>query len=161
MCGLTGFYDFNAQRRKSEQHKILQTMNDALLHRGPDQGGLWQDDKGTLNLGHRRLAIQDLSESGAQPMASHSGRFVIVYNGEIYNGLPLRRELEAKDVQFRGHSDTEIFLAGCEHWGVNQTLQKLTACSRSSCGINRKNNCILSAIVWVKNRFILAGQGKA
>jgi asparagine synthase (glutamine-hydrolysing) len=125
MCGIAGFYDTRAQRSRSEDHKIAQTMTQSLLHRGPDQGGLWQDEDVPLALGHRRLSIQDLSQSGAQPMASPSGRYMMVYNGEIYNVLPLRSALEDLGVTFRGHSDTEVILAGIECWGLGQTLQKI------------------------------------
>ncbi len=125
MCGLTGFYDLKAQRRRSEHHKIAQVMTQALYHRGPDQGDVWQDPDVPLALGHRRLSIMDLTETGRQPMESPSGRFMTVFNGEIYNVLSLRAELEAQGITFRGHSDTEVMLAGFDQWGVNLTLQKI------------------------------------
>ena len=97
-------------------------MTKTLNHRGPDAGDVWQDKQLPLYLGHRRLAIQDLSSSGAQPMISATERFVIVYNGEIYNAPVLRAEL---NIPLRGHSDTEIILAAIDTWGVDKTLQKL------------------------------------
>lgn len=125
MCGLTGFYDVKGQHRRSDQQAIVQKMTQTLLHRGPDQGDVWQDSDVALALGHRRLSIMDLTDTGRQPMASPSGRFMTVFNGEIYNVLSLRAELEALDITFRGHSDTEVMLAGFDQWGINQTLQKI------------------------------------
>jgi asparagine synthase (glutamine-hydrolysing) len=100
-------------------------MTDALRHRGPDAGGTWTDVGERIALGHRRLSILDLSAAGAQPMHSGSGRYVITYNGEIYNFRALRSELEQKGVQFVGHSDTEVLLASIEAWGLSQALQRI------------------------------------
>lgn len=125
MCGITGFYATNNERSRTELHVIGKAMTDALIHRGPDSGDLWQDPDCSLVLGHRRLAILDLSKHGAQPMSSASGRYVIVFNGEIYNHLSLRKDLEAKGAVFHGHSDTETLLAAVEIWGLNRTLQKI------------------------------------
>jgi asparagine synthase (glutamine-hydrolysing) len=99
-------------------------MTDALVHRGPDGEGHWIDADAGLALGHRRLSIVDLSDAGSQPMLSASGRYVIVYNGEIYNHLDLRRELETQGraPNWRGHSDTETLLAAIEAWGFMRTL---------------------------------------
>ncbi len=99
-------------------------MLESLVHRGPDAGDLWQDPNAACVLGHRRLSIIDLSACGAQPMESSSGRYMIVFNGEIYNFLDLRRDLEAKGAIFKGRSDTEVMLAAIEMWGLNQALQK-------------------------------------
>ena len=123
MCGLTGFY--NKQIRPaaaiSEQ---LQKMSATLLHRGPDSEGAWIDSERGIALAHRRLAIQDLSPLGHQPMVSRDGRFVIVFNGEIYNFLELKADLEARGRTFRGHSDTEVMLEGFAEWGIPVALQK-------------------------------------
>lgn len=100
-------------------------MTAALAHRGPDGSGLWQDPDAPLLLGHQRLAIIDLTPEGHQPMVSASGRFVIAYNGEIYNFPALQREMEGAGVKFRGRSDTEVILAAIEHWGLNLALQKI------------------------------------
>ncbi len=100
-------------------------MNDALEHRGPDSGDLWQDPDLPLVLAHRRLSIIDLSADGAQPMRSASERYIIAFNGEIYNYLDIKKDLEAKKVSFKGRSDTEVMLAAIEQWGLNRTLQKL------------------------------------
>jgi asparagine synthase (glutamine-hydrolysing) len=100
-------------------------MTLALRHRGPDAGAIFVDDEAGVALGHRRLAIIDLSERGAQPMHSLCGRYVIVFNGEIYNHVALREQLEARgDVAWRGTSDTETLLECCAAWGVAPTLQK-------------------------------------
>ena len=101
-------------------------MADALRHRGPDDAGVWVDAPAGLALAQRRLAIVDLSAAGHQPMASATGRWVIAFNGEIYNHAALRAELAAAGAApaWRGHSDTETLLAGFEHWGVPGTLQR-------------------------------------
>jgi asparagine synthase (glutamine-hydrolysing) len=102
-------------------------MTDAIAHRGPDDEGAWLDELAGVALGHRRLSIIDLSSAGHQPMASASGRYVIVYNGEIYNFRDLRAELEEKGgaPSWRGHSDTEVILAAIDHWGIEGTLRRL------------------------------------
>jgi asparagine synthase (glutamine-hydrolysing) len=108
-------------------HEILESMSKALLHRGPDASGRWVDFAEGIGLAHRRLAILDLSAAGSQPMISPSGRYVLVFNGEIYNHMKLRLELEANgyvNSQWRGHSDTESLLAGFEFWGVVPTLNR-------------------------------------
>ena len=98
-------------------------MANTLGHRGPDAMGAWADAGAKVALAHRRLSILDLSAAGSQPMLSASGRFVIVFNGEIYNHLELRRMLG--DQAWRGHSDTETLLACIEAWGIQSTLARL------------------------------------
>jgi asparagine synthase (glutamine-hydrolysing) len=100
-------------------------MNRALLHRGPDDGGLWADHAAGLVLASRRLAIVDLSPAGHQPMTSHCGRYVIAYNGEIYNFLDIRRDLEKEGQYFVGHSDTEVLLEACALWGIEPALSRM------------------------------------
>jgi asparagine synthase (glutamine-hydrolysing) len=121
MCGIAGEF-----RVGPGIESRLRAMEQALAHRGPDDAGTWCDESVGLGLAHRRLAIVDLTAAGHQPMLSASGRFVTVFNGEIYNHDGLRTELAAAGAApaFRGHSDTETLLAGFEHWGVAGTLQK-------------------------------------
>jgi len=124
MCGFTGFYALssgNSKRSRSEDFDVVRAMSDAIAHRGPDHGDVWQDPDVALSLGHRRLSILDLSEHGHQPMASISDRYVIVFNGEIYNHLELRKSHLA-DHDFKGHSDTETILALIEAIGFEKTL---------------------------------------
>jgi asparagine synthase (glutamine-hydrolysing) len=98
-------------------------MTETLVHRGPDDGGVWIDEKAGVALGHRRLSILDLSPLGHQPMASASGRFVMVFNGEVYNYSDVRRELESRGItDYRGTSDTEVMLAAFEEWGLAGAL---------------------------------------
>lgn len=121
MCGITGF--INAESLSDVYlKKIAEQMADALWHRGPDDSGTWADVQSGIALGHRRLAIVDLSAAGHQPMQSNAGRYVMAFNGEIYNHLALRAELGGR--KWRGHSDTETLLAGFEAWGVEETLKK-------------------------------------
>ena len=108
---------------KNNSFSAIDVMTDSLAHGGPDDRGVWNDE--TVALGHRRLSIIDLSPLGHQPMLSPSGRYVIAFNGEIYNFKVLRADLEQKGAQFKGHSDTEVILAAVETWGFDETLQKL------------------------------------
>jgi len=121
MCGLTGILDLDRSSVDTLRAHVLR-MADRLSHRGPDAGGIWAE--GGVALGHRRLSILDLSPAGAQPMHSACGRWVIVFNGEIYNHHDLRRALEAEGAApaWRGHSDTETLLAGIARWGLDATL---------------------------------------
>ena len=124
MCGITGFWNLSTDLNGEEIHNIAQQMSDTLLHRGPDSGGIWVDEAAGIALGHRRLAIVDLSPEGHQPMLSADGRYAIVFNGEIYNFLELRQELTKYGHAFRGHSDTEIMLAGFSQWKVKQAIER-------------------------------------
>ncbi|MCL2713247.1 MAG: asparagine synthase (glutamine-hydrolyzing) [Alphaproteobacteria bacterium] len=125
MCGFAGFWH-PGRGQSYEGATVLARMSDAIRHRGPDDHGAWSNDEG-LFLGHRRLSVLDLSEAGHQPMTSPSQRFVVVYNGEIYNFQALRDQLDAEmgPLPWRGHSDTEVMLAGFERWGVEATLKRL------------------------------------
>jgi asparagine synthase (glutamine-hydrolysing) len=125
MCGFAGF--LLGQHGGLEGLDALAThMANAIAHRGPDDSGDWSDAQAGIALAHRRLSIVDLSPAGHQPMASSSGRFMLAFNGEVYNHLALRALLQAAGVapDWRGHSDTETLLAGFEHWGVDLTLVK-------------------------------------
>jgi asparagine synthase (glutamine-hydrolysing) len=125
MCGIAGFSGPDAGFERAD--RILVSMTDAIRYRGPDDSGAWIDRELQVGLGHRRLSIVDLSPAGHQPMTSASGRFVLVFNGEIYNHLALRKDLLSAqpELQFRGHSDTEVMLAALDYWGLDRTLEKL------------------------------------
>ena len=123
MCGIAGLLAPGSGDADGISD-ALQKMTRSLAHRGPDAEGYWTE--GGVALGHRRLSILDLSDAGAQPMRSESGRYVIVFNGEIYNHLNMRRDIAADGAapDWRGHSDTETLLAGITHWGLDETLQR-------------------------------------
>lgn len=121
MCGFAGFVSREVDPASSQ---ILEAMGRAIAYRGPDDSGTWLSGELGIGLVHRRLAIQDLSPAGAQPMASASGRFVIAFNGEIYNFQALRAELENNGCCFRGHSDTEVMLQAIEAWGLLESLSR-------------------------------------
>ena len=122
MCGIAGFLDPMAASAAKIIDRVAQTMAATLTHRGPDSAGTWSDAAAGIALGFRRLAIVDLSPAGDQPMVSQGGRYVLVYNGEIYNHRELRDDLEREGVDgWRGHSDTEVMLAGFALWGIEAT----------------------------------------
>jgi len=127
MCGITGFIKRSGSAEEV-LNRAVRAMAAQLTHRGPDGSGSWADPKAGVALGHRRLSIIDLSAAGHQPMVSASGRYVLAFNGEIYNYLELRSALMNDGVApaWRGHSDTETLLAGIERWGAETTLKKLT-----------------------------------
>jgi asparagine synthase (glutamine-hydrolysing) len=142
MCGFVGFLNRSETTPADRLRDIVGRMTEALRHRGPDDGGVWTDDLTGVALGHRRLSILDLTAAGHQPMVSRGGRFIIAFNGEIYNHLELRRELEQGPATpghalfdhanagaeaspaWRGHSDTETLLAAIEAWGVGEALKQ-------------------------------------
>lgn len=123
MCGFSGVFN---HRDSDKLFQTTQRMNDSISHRGPDDSGVWVDQNAKLGLGHRRLAIIDLSQAGAQPMHSADERYVIIFNGEIYNYESLRNQLESEGVApfWKGHSDTEILLACVVAWGIEITLKR-------------------------------------
>lgn len=127
MCGLTGFLAACPMRYDVILSNITNMAN-AIVHRGPDDAGYWVDTSAGLGLAHRRLAILDLSAAGHQPMRCPLDRYVLVFNGEIYNHLELRAELERLGwaPQWRGHSDTETLLAGFSAWGISETIVRCT-----------------------------------
>ncbi len=149
MCGLTGFWSYGTNvPNRSDLEGTVTTMLASLRHRGPDNSGSWADELVGISLGHQRLAVQDLSASGHQPMVSACGRYVIVFNGEIYNHLDLRALLGHSDAQshtksdlslpgrkvhaggytpnlrWQGHSDTETLLAAIAAWGIEEALNR-------------------------------------
>ena len=128
MCGIAGFFKSQKSNLNVDGSIIANQMADTLKHRGPDDKGVWTDDVLGIALAYQRLAIIDLSKNGSQPMTSQDNRWVIVYNGEIYNHIQLRKNLKecGFDVAWKGHSDTETLLACIQFWGIEKSLDKLT-----------------------------------
>src|ERR1041384_551209 len=123
MCGIAGMVDWRAATSADALRSTGETMIETVRHRGPDAGAVWVDAEGGVALGQRRLAIIDLSPGGAQPMHSADRRYVITFNGEIYNYRDIRRELEAAGRRLRGDSDTEVLLEACALWGVEAAIE--------------------------------------
>lgn len=126
MCGIAGFLESRGFRGHEAAKEALLAMVRTLCHRGPNDEGLWLDETSGIALGHRRLAVIDLSPQGRQPMHSDEGRYVIAFNGEIYNFREMRLELdrEGKAPPWRGRSDTEVLLAAISCWGLKKALQR-------------------------------------
>ena len=124
MCGLVGFLDRSSRESQEYNLKCLDLMSQTIIHRGPDDSGVWKDVNTGVYLGHRRLAILDLSDAGHQPMSSRSKRFHLVFNGEIYNHLEIRKKINKKVHGFNwiGNSDTETLLASLDCFGLAETI---------------------------------------
>ena len=147
MCGLVGILGGVAlQEGEQSDEALLKRMADTITHRGPDDAGYWCDVEQRIGLGHRRLSIVDLTPAGHQPMQSASGRYVIAFNGEIYNHLLLRQALEgaARAPAWRGHSDTETLLAGFEAWGLQDTVER--AIGMFAIAVWDKHSCTLTLV---------------
>ena len=125
MCGIAGFLDHSRESSDQGMQSITKSMVETLKHRGPNHQGIWVDEECGLALGHQRLSIIDLSAAGNQPMVSQDSRYVISYNGEIYNALEIGNELRKIGVKFKGHADTEVLIEAFSHWGIRDTLKKL------------------------------------
>ncbi len=125
MCGIAGFLNVRAAQFSTDATRISAAMNRSLRHRGPDDDGMWIDAEAGVCLIHRRLSIVDLSPTGHQPMVSTDGRFVVTYNGEVYNFPDIRKELEGSGVIFRGSSDTEVILESIASLGLGATLSRV------------------------------------
>ena len=138
MCGLTGIFNYYKTPLPQE---TLKKMTRMIKHRGPDGEGFWRD--GFIGLGHRRLAIQDLTSAAHQPMVSNDGRYVIIYNGEIYNFKELKTHLKRKGYQFRSASDTEVVLNAWSFWG-KKALLKFNGMFAFAIW-DRKNNTLIMA----------------
>ncbi|MEL1263095.1 asparagine synthase (glutamine-hydrolyzing) [Pseudoxanthomonas putridarboris] len=124
MCGIAGALSPGLRHHGDALHALGRRMGDAIAHRGPDDAGTWADATAGVVLSHRRLSIVDLSPEGHQPMASADGRWVVAFNGEIYNHAALRAELAGLGHAFRGHSDTEVLLCAIAQWGVEAALER-------------------------------------
>jgi asparagine synthase (glutamine-hydrolysing) len=124
MCGIVGIF---GHAHDCDLMRVAEDMVASLVHRGPDDDGIWGDDKAEVVLGHRRLSVLDLSHEGHQPMLSKDGRYVMVFNGEVYNHQLLRAELEGEgEINWRGHSDTEVMLEAITRWGIKRALSQFT-----------------------------------
>jgi hypothetical protein len=142
MCGICGFFS----KSPLKFDDIIVKMNSAILHRGPNSSGFWLDENTGIALGHQRLSIIDLSANGSQPMKSSSGRFILVYNGEIYNHMDLRKNLDKINYghKWRGNSDTETLLEALDTWGIESTLKKLAGMFAFALW-DKKNLCLTLA----------------
>jgi len=171
MCGFAGF--LITQTGSLEGLEVLATrMANTIAHRGPDDAGAWTDAQDGIALGHRRLSIIDLSPAGHQPMHSSCDRYVIVFNGEIYNHLNLRNQLsvDSRQRQWKGHSDTETLLACFEAWGIEQTLAKTVGMFALALWDKQERRLYLSRdrlgekplyYGWVKGAFVFGSELKA
>lgn len=120
MCGIAGVLN----SRAADPAPLVSEMIETMRYRGPDDSGTWVEAAAGLGLGHARLSILDLSPEGHQPMVSDSGRYVLTFNGEVYNFAEVRGELEARGARFSGHSDTEVMLAAIERWGLHDAVSR-------------------------------------
>ena len=169
MCGITGFIQYRGGAQEDIARRC-QAMADTIIHRGPDAGGVWVDPSFPLALGHRRLSIIDLSEAGAQPMVSASGRYVLSFNGEVYNFARLRQEHGVSAYPYRGHSDTEVILAAVQHLGVEKAVSKFEGMFALALW-DRKERCLWLArdrvgkkplyYGWCGNSFLFGSELKA
>jgi asparagine synthase (glutamine-hydrolysing) len=164
MCGIAGFVSVNSLDYKA----VLGSMVFQMNHRGPDSHGLWYNENYNLALGHARLSIVDLSETGHQPMFSASGRYTIVFNGEIYNHLAIRAKLDTEQKNnWRGTSDTETLLAAIEKWGVDKTVENCVGMFAIALFDSEQENLILIRdrmgekplyYGWVNENFVFASE---
>ena len=171
MCGIAGLFLVGNSAR-DDLGAVARRMVEPLTHRGPDAGDVWSDPEAGIALGHRRLSILDLSAEGMQPMHSGDGRYVVIFNGEIYNHGELRKELEAQGVavKWRGHSDTETMLAAIVHWGLEAAVSRFTGMFAFALWDRRER--VLHLVRdrlgekplyygWVKNAFVFGSELKA
>ncbi|MDG1144043.1 MAG: asparagine synthetase B, partial [Burkholderiales bacterium] len=142
MCGLSGFLSLPLPRDRGRD--VLERMGNKLAQRGPDGQGFWLAEDGKVGLVHRRLEVIEPGPKGHQPMLSHSGRYVLIFNGEIYNHKELRTALEAEGMNFRGQSDTEVLIVALEYWGHERALKKLVGMFAFALWDRRKNRLLLS-----------------
>ena len=144
MCGFAGYINF--QTSVQNHPEVITKMTNKIVHRGPDDSGIWIDPASRVVLGHRRLSILDLSSSGHQPMISPDKESVIIFNGEIYNHLEIRKRLEEQGCigKWAGHSDTETLLAAINIWGIENALKELVGMFSFVFYEIKKNNIILA-----------------
>jgi asparagine synthase (glutamine-hydrolysing) len=169
MCGFAGVFS-RCDSVSADYNSILELVGDAIQHRGPDASGVWVDSARRVGFVHRRLSIQDLSLFGAQPMISFSGRYVIAFNGEIYNFQNLKSKCIKNGYTFKGHSDTEVMLAAFDIWGIEKALEQF--CGMFSFAVlDRESNQLVLArdrmgekplyYGWVGTHFVFGSELKA
>jgi len=167
MCGIAGFWQ--TKRQAEIPAEILLRMGNALKHRGPDDSGVFYDDSTGVGLVHRRLSILDLSPAGHQPMASHSGRYLIIFNGEVYNFEEIRKELGPEHA-WRGHSDTEVMLEAFGRWGVESAVRRFVGMFAFALWDHSERKLFLVRdrlgikplyYGWVEGQFVFASELKA
>lgn len=167
MCGIAGYLS-----NEIFSENVIIEMSKKISHRGPDATGYWSDVEKGIHFCHLRLSIIDLTSAGAQPMESRSGRYVVVFNGEIYNFLEIKKSIEEEcgAYEWRGYSDTEIFLAGFEHWGIEVTVKKMIGMFAIALWDKQTNELYLIRdrvgekplyFGWQKNAFLFASELKA
>ncbi|MCC7416178.1 MAG: asparagine synthase (glutamine-hydrolyzing) [Acidobacteria bacterium] len=158
MCGFAGIWHTRLSGR--ELTACAARMIAPIVHRGPDDSGTWTDAGAGVAIGFRRLAILDLSPAGRQPMASASGRYVVAFNGEVYNFMSLRRDLEARGYRFRSRSDTEVILAAFEEWGVHEGVSRLIGMfAMAVWDIRRRELALLRDRLGKKPLYVHRGEG--
>jgi hypothetical protein len=143
MCGIAGFWDSSGSVNREEMARRVERMSGCLIHRGPDGGGIWLDPGAGIALGHRRLSILDLSADGSQPMASRCGRYVISFNGEVYNHRHCGKS-SPPQAHLPGTSDTEVMLAAIAEWGIERALERFNgmfACRPMGCPESAASSC--------------------
>lgn len=169
MCGFVGFLGGNLD--DATAYPVLDDMANSITHRGPDDSGVWFDKTMQIGLGHRRLSIVDLSPAGHQPMHSQSGRYIIAFNGEIYNHAVMRQVINAtSSVTWLGHSDTETLLAGFDLWGIQATIEQTIGMFAFAVW-DKLNNCLTLGrdrlgekplyYGWQQNSFLFGSELKA
>jgi asparagine synthase (glutamine-hydrolysing) len=159
MCGVAGFFR-TSNAGADEMRAIASRMADAISHRGPDDSGIWVDSAAGIALGFRRLAIVDLSAHGHQPMRSASGRYMIIFNGEVYNHRQLRHELESRGCTFRGSSDTEVILAAFDQWGIECAVRRFIGMFAIAVwDVNRRRLCLIRDRLGIKPLFVYHRDG--
>jgi asparagine synthase (glutamine-hydrolysing) len=168
MCGIAGFL---YKDKNCNYLNIITKMNDMLNHRGPDDSGIWFDDHSNIALSHKRLSILDLTEAGHQPMFSKTGRYIIVFNGEIYNHLEIRKKIQSiQFVQWNGSSDTETLLSSIEVFGLEKTLNMISGMFAFAIWDKKMNELIIARdrigekplyYGWIDDNFYFASELKS